>query len=306
MRRRKARHSLVNNVVWLLASMLRPLPFEVSRRVAGSLGSLSFDLFGKERGKVLRHLEIAYGDALPAEERRRVGRRLFRNYGYGVAELLQFPKGDRFFGSLRVEIEGREHLDWAVREGKGCVFVTAHAGNWELLAAWLARGGYPVNVVARTARHSNVEDILRRHREAAGVRVLARRASTLAMVRVLRQGEGLGILCDVDTRGDGVFVDYFGRLAYTQTGPARLAARTGAPLIIGFIARGGPRTHRIVVLPPVWVGEEGCAQKGAMDIPTAVQHYTAEIERWVRRYPDQWIWTHPRWRTRPPGEERAE
>jgi len=303
MRFRRFRHSLVSHLIWLLTSLLRPLPFGVTRVLVGFLGTLFYAILGGHRRLAMRHLELAFGDALSPRDRKRLVRRLFRNYGYGAAECLQFPKGDSFFRSLHMAVEGREHLDWAVRKGKGCVFVTAHAGNWELLAAWLAREGYPVNVVARPARHAHVEELLRRHREAAGVRVFSKYASALAMVRVLRRGEGLGILSDVDTRGEGIFVEFFGRPAFTPTGPARLAARTGAPLIVGFTAREGVRAHRIAVRPPVWVVDGKPERADEKDIPSAVEYYTREIERWVREYPDQWIWTHPRWKTRLAAEE---
>lgn len=303
MRLKRFRHRLVNRLVWLITSSFRPLPFAVTRFFLGQLGIVGYYLVYPERRKVLGNLAIAYGDSLSERERRRIAKRLFRNYGYGAAEFLQFPRGDAFLDSLRIDIEGREYLDWVVEEGRGCVFVTAHAGNWELLGAWLAREGYPVNVVARLARHSNLRDLLRRHREAAGVRVFERATSTYAMIRVLRRGEGLGLLADVDSRKvDGMFVEFFGRPAFTPIGPARLAARTGAPLLVGFIARLGSRTHRLVVLPPVTVVEHEPGSPKEKDIPSTVRYYTREIERWVREYPDQWIWTHPRWRTRPPEE----
>lgn len=305
MRLKRFRHRLVNGLVWLIAGLFRPLPFGVSRCFFGTLGVLSYYLIYQERRKALQHLVIAFGDTLSERERRNLVRRLFRNYGYGAAEFMQFSKGEKFFRSLDVKMEGREYVDRMAKEGKGCVFVTAHAGNWELLAAWMAREGYPVNVVARPARHSNVEDLLSRNREAAGVKVFARKLSTVAMVRVLHRGEGLGILADVDTRGDGMFVDFFGEPAFTPIGPARLAAKTGAPLMVGFIARIGPRSHRIVVLPPVKVVEDEPASSEEKGIPSAVRYYTQETERWIREYPDQWVWTHQRWKTRPPDRANS-
>jgi KDO2-lipid IV(A) lauroyltransferase len=122
------------------------------------------------------------------------------------------------------------------------------------------------------------------------------------MMNVLRRGEGLGILSDVDTRGEGIFVDFFGRPAHTPTGPARLAARTGAPLVVGFTARTGSRKHRIVVHTPVSVVDDSPSGGDEKDIPDTVRYYTHEIERWIRKYPDQWVWTHRRWKRKPPPE----
>jgi KDO2-lipid IV(A) lauroyltransferase len=297
---RKVRHEGINWFIRLFVAAVRPVPFGLLRPVCGAMGVVGYRLVFPERRKALEHLRMALGDEKSGKERDRIARNLFRNYGYCVAELLQFPKGEAFFGSIEVEVEGREHLDWLVEHGKGAVFVTAHAGNWEILAAWLSRRGYPVNVVAREARHSHAERILQSHRDAAGVRVFTKYRSARAMMAVLLRGEGLGILADVDTRGEGIFVDFFGLPAHTPTGPARLAAKTGAPLVVGFIARTGPRRHRIVVNPPVTVVDGKPPGGDEKDIPGAVRYYTREIERWVRRYPDQWVWTHRRWKRKPP------
>lgn len=303
MRFRKLRHEGINWVIRLFVGAFRPVPFGILRSFCGGLGTAAYYLFPPERRKALKHLGIAFSGEKSLQEQRRIARHLFRNYGYCVAELLQFPKGDAFFRTIAMEVEGREYLDWLVENGRGAVFVTAHAGNWELLAAWLSRQGYPVNVVAREARHSHAERVLQTHRAAAGVRVFTKYRSARAMMEVLRKGEGLGILSDIDTRGDGIFVDFFGRPAHTPTGPARLAARTGAPLVVGFTARLGPRRHRIFVQSPIRVVEGTPAGEGEKDIPGAVRYYTREIEDWIRQYPDQWVWTHRRWKRKPPPEE---
>jgi len=283
----------------LLRRLLSRVPLGVSRTVLGFLGEAAYFVRRRDRARSLSNLLTAFGDSLRPKEIERLAGLSYRNLGYSVAEFLHFPRGDAFFNRLQVDFPDRDILDRLVREGRGCVFVTAHVGNWELLAAWLARQGYPVNVLARPTRDDRMERILHAYRTAGGVKVHWRGVSTREMFRILENGEALGILGDLDTRGEGVFIPFFGRSAYTQVGAAKLAARTGAPLVTGFIARTGPRSHKIRVTRCLYVSEDPHPGDGSVDVMEAVRIYTDEIESWIRKYPDQWIWMHARWKTTP-------
>jgi KDO2-lipid IV(A) lauroyltransferase len=291
------RHRYGIYLVNLLRGILCRVPLGVSRAVLGFLGEAAFLVRRKDRAQTLSNLRTAFGDSLGPKEIERLAKLSYRNLGYSLAEFLQFPRGDAFFKTLQFDFPDRGILDQLVEEGRGCVFVTAHVGNWELLAAWFARQGYPVNVVARLTRDHRMEDVLQAYRAAGGAKVLWRGISTRGMLRILRSGEGLGILGDLDTKGEGVFIPFFGRSAYTQIGPAKLAARTGAPLVTGFIARTGPRSHKIRVTRCVRVSEDPVPGDRSVNVMEAVRIYTDEIESWIRKYPDQWIWMHARWKT---------
>ncbi len=290
--------------LYLLRSVLSRVPLGASRAILGFLGEMAFFVRRGDRARTLSNLRTAFGNSLGEREIERMARMSYRNLGYSAAEFLQFPRGDALFNSLRFDFPDRGVLDELLKEGRGCVFVTAHVGNWELLAAWMAREGYPVNVVARVTRDSRLEDLVQDYRTAGGAKVLWRGVSTRGMLRILRNGEGLGILGDLDTKGEGIFIPFFGRSAYTQVGPAKLAARTGAPLVTGFIARTGPRSHRIRVTRCVKVSEDPVPGDGSVNVVEAVRIYTDEIESWIRKYPDQWIWMHARWKTTPERIER--
>jgi KDO2-lipid IV(A) lauroyltransferase len=175
--------------------------------------------------------------------------------------------------------------------------LTAHFDNWELLGASLALNGYPLNVVAREVRSEKLQQLVKAHREAVGMKVIYRGASLKSGLRCLKRNEILAILADVDTKSDGVFVDFFGRLAYTPIGPVAIALKTQALIVPAFIIRQPDDSHRVVIEKPLKLQITG--QKN-IDIQVNTQLFTKVIESYVRRYPTQWIWMHPRFKTRPP------
>lgn len=287
------------NLVGLLQWILSLIPLSISRVILGGLAEVAFHLRPRDRRQTLSNLRTAFGDTLATKELERLAKRAYRNLGYSVAEFLQFPRGERFFEKLDVKIQGLDIVDKTIAEGKGYVLLSAHAGNWELLAALLVRKGYHLNVVARITRDSRLERILYAYRSRAGMNVLWKGISTMSMMRLLKNKGSLGLVGDLDTKGEGVFIPFFGRSAYTQTGPARLAAHAGVPLLVGFICRTGPLAHEVHVTRKIYVSVDPTAGDGTVSILEAVQIYTKEIESWIRSHPDQWIWMHARWKTTP-------
>ena len=297
--RRGLTYRLVVSLLWVLSR----IPFNLRIRLIGLLAVLTYYLIPRERRRILANLEAAYGDELSPRARRRIARSVFRNLGYSACEVLQIPEGKPFWDRLRIEISGEQYIERALKKGKGVVFVSAHAGNWELSGGWMARNGLGAGVVARRTREERFEPIIRRYRAAAGMQVHLKSLSMLGMVRSLRKNQTVVIMGDLDTKGEGVFAPFFGRPAYTQTGPARLAQRTGAPILTGFTARTGRLAHTIEIGPPIEVANLGNDKDNWDQIRSAVNEYTRRIEAWIRDHPDQWIWMHRRWKTRPPKPE---
>jgi KDO2-lipid IV(A) lauroyltransferase len=197
----------------------------------------------------------------------------------------------------RVQIEGWEHVEAAHRAGLGGIFVTGHLGNWELCAVYVAIRGIPMNVVARRIYLEPLNQRLVTIREGMGVRTLYRDESMRAMIRRLRENEFLGILPDQDVRRiGGIFVDFFGRPAHTPVGPALLCLASGSPLLLARDIREGSR-HRITVDPPVWADRSAPREE---EVRRLVNLYSQRLEQFVREHPEQWVWMHRRWRTRPP------
>jgi KDO2-lipid IV(A) lauroyltransferase len=179
--------------------------------------------------------------------------------------------------------------------------LTGHFGNWELFAYAHGLLGYPVHLVAQTIKNPLIDDYLTRMRERAGTRMLRKHQAARTVLRTLDQ-HGLMVLpLDQNaSRRTGVFVEFFGRLASTNSGFARIAARADVPIYPAFLVRDGESAHhRIVILPRVPIASMANRESAAHEL---TQRCTAILEEMIRRYPDHWLWTHKRWRTRPAGE----
>lgn len=185
----------------------------------------------------------------------------------------------------------------------GAVVLTAHLGNWELFAYAHALFGHPVTVVHRPMRNGRIDEAIIGVRSRSGTRSIAKKAAAREAIRALRNGEMVAIPADQNqTRRYGVFADLFGLPASTTPGPARLAMLTGAPIYPAFLIRDGETDrHRLEFFPALPMAETGDRDA---DIATNTRRCNAVIEQMLRAHPEQWIWFHKRWRTRPEGEPR--
>ena len=275
--------------------LLGALPVPVALAIGRGLGTAAHAAMAGPRGLARTHLALAFPE-LPAVEHRRLARETFRHAGESFAELVLFPKLAR--RPSYVDVVGTGALDAALARGQGAIAVTGHAGNWELLAAWAALLGYPLTVIVRRVNDLRFHSLIVRFRLAAGVEVLVRDdPGFLSAVRdALRRNRVVAILIDQDTRGAGVFVPFFGRLARTPPGAALLALRTGAPLVTTFIQRR-PGGGHLIRVAPVDAAERG-ASRG---VAALTARLTAAIEAQIRCAPAEWVWWHERWRRRPPS-----
>jgi Kdo2-lipid IVA lauroyltransferase/acyltransferase len=204
----------------------------------------------------------------------------------------------------RIRIDGLEHLRTVMERDGRALLLTAHLGNWELLPAACRLTGYRLSVVLRPLDAPWLDRLANRVRERAGVQLIEKRAAARATLRSLESGGMVGILLDQNAaRRESVFVPFFGRAASTSRSLAVLALRTGTPIVPVFIHRESCGTHRIVIRPPLdpsRVGEQEA------NITALTRRCTEAIEAAIRGAPEQWLWMHDRWRTRPPGERRRE
>jgi KDO2-lipid IV(A) lauroyltransferase len=263
------------------------------------VGLAGFWLIAKERRKALQSLNTAFGKEQEPAELKRIAIGAYRHLGRSFFELLDFYYYHRLNPEDFISIEGREYLDQGLRRGKGVIFVSAHLGNWELLPLYTASLGYPASIIARRISNDGINDFMLKFRQQTGVRVilLKRRGKVGKDVfRALADNRILGVLMDQDSRVDGVFVNFFGRLAYTPGGPVALALATGAAIVPGFIIRDSKGCHQMKLLPPYELKITGNKQK---DILVNTQTLTGIIEEYVRKFPAQWVWMHQRWRRQP-------
>ncbi len=275
--------------------LARYLPHRAMLAVGAALANLVFEFSAKEKHEVYEQLRSRLGLTNPRAIAE-IARKCFQHWGKSVIEVMWFPTLTREKVNRLVTFEGRGHLDAALTAGRGVVLLTAHFGNWELMGATLTLNGYPLNVIAREVRSKHLEQLVKAHRDAVGMRVIYRGASVKQGMRCLRHNEILGILADLDTQTDGVFVDFLGSLAYTPYGPVAIAMKTRALIVPAFIIRQPDDSHRIVIERPLQLQLTGQKEH---DIQVNTQLFTKVIESYVRRYPEQWIWMHQRWKTRP-------
>jgi KDO2-lipid IV(A) lauroyltransferase len=200
----------------------------------------------------------------------------------------------------RVTIDGLEHVTRALAESpNGILALSAHLGNWEVLSVVGMVTGLPTATVVRPLDSVLLDRFAERLRASTGVEVIRKRQAFRAVVEALRRGRVVAILLDQNaSRAEGVFVPFFGRAASTSRSLALLSLRTHAPIVPVFVHREADGRHRIVVEPPL-------ARPAAGSVQADVRELTAEcarrVEAAVRRWPDQWLWLHRRWRTRPAG-----
>lgn len=238
---------------------------------------------------------------MPTGQREQIARGVFANLGRMLAEFSQFPKMNRGNIHSIVEYDGLEHYTEARSRDRGVLFLTAHTGSWELSAFAHALYGFPMHFLTRPIDNPLVEGLVTRYRTMSGNRVIRRTEAARDVLRALSAKETVGILIDQNTtRNEGVFVDFFGIPAATTTGLAALTLRSGAPVVPGFIRWDGERQKHILEFQaPVELVRTG---DRSADLVRNTARFNQVIEAFVRRYPDQWLWIHKRWKTRPDGE----
>jgi KDO2-lipid IV(A) lauroyltransferase len=286
----------VRGLLFFLALTPRPLAASLGR----AFGAFFFTLAGGERRKTLRHLALAFPNLSEAARHKLAGR-VWRGFGrtvFETARWLKWPSAK--IAAQAARVEGWPHLEKALAKGKGVLLVTAHLGNWELLAAALA-ARVPAGAVAQKIYDSRFDSLITDFRENhLGVSMIKRGMALRGILEALKKNQLVIVLCDQDSGKDGVFVPFFGRSAWTQSGTARIALKTGAALVPAFMVRGEDGLFEMRVEKEIPLPSGADMEKKVLE---TVRRYTEVIESFVRAYPDQWVWMHERWRTRPEGEE---
>jgi len=281
---------------------LRLLPLRAALRVGRFLGSVSWLL--DRRHRLVAEENAARALGLKKAEARRFIRRVYRNTGATSVETLLMPHilRRKSFAEF-TRFEGEEHLRAALAKGKGLIVVTAHIGNWELAGIGLAEKIGSLLAVTRAMDNPLLDRYVRKLRERLGLSIVDRHGALRPVIGQLHKGGAVGMLIDQNQRKDGVFVDFFGRLAATVPSPASIALKYDVPVLAGYSYReGNGFFHRLRIEPPFELIRTGDHEA---DVTANTALFTRRIEGWVRRHPDQWFWLHSRWRTRPSEEMRA-
>lgn len=298
--RQRTEAALVSALLWGLGS----LPRQGAIWMGIGLAHLLAWLLPHLRSVGRDNLALAF-PSLAARERQRLLWGCITNLGRLLGEFSQFPRLHAGNISELVEYEGFAHFAAARAQGRGVIFFTGHLGAWELSAYAHALYGYPLNILVRPIDNPLVDRLVTRWRTASGNRVFSKHRDLRGLVASLRRGETVGILADVHVQPQhGIFCPFFGRPASTSPLVARLARRTGATVIPGYLVWDARRRrHRLVFEPPVPLVQTA---DEAFDIRENTLRLTRCWEAIVQRYPDQWLWIHRRWKSQPiPDDTKA-
>ena len=292
------RHWLEYGALRTIVGVLSVFPWRVASAVGAALGTLGYRPLRIRRRVVDHQLALAFPE-LGGGARRRIALRAYEHLGRVAVETAIVSKlGGGAVLELFHPAAGWEHVEGPVAEGRGVILVSGHLGNWELAAAYLVARGVHTDVVVRRLTNPLVDRYVTRSRRRLGWTIIPDRDAVRRIPRSIQEGHVVPMLADQGVKGlASTFVPFFGRDARTPKGPAVLALRLGAPCVLTAVIREPDGRYRMH-FEPVPVVSTGHRER---DVDTIVAAYTRQLEAWVRRYPEQYLWQHRRWRRRPDG-----
>ena len=295
------RQRLEYAAAWPFIKILGILPRRLARAFGISLGWIIYFAHVRLRKVGMRNLALAFPDKSVAE-RARILRGEFTSLGRQLAEVCQFPRYTLSNVEDVVVYDGLENFEKAFARKKGVLFLTAHFGGWELSAFTHSLHGHWLHVVMRPMDNKYIDRMIRQYRTMHGNSVVDKDDFVRGLLAAMKAGEVVGILMDTNmTPPQGIFVDFFGIKACTASGLARIALRTDAAVVPTFtIWDSDLKKYRLRFDPAVELTRNGHLEA---DIAANTQKFTSIIEEYVRKYPEQWLWVHRRWKTRPEGEK---
>lgn len=276
------------------------LPLRFSLRLGSCLSRLFYSFAEKLRRTGRRNLALAFPELSPPEQARLLSG-CFENLGRLLGAFSHFEKESLETWREIIDIEGLEQLETARAQGRGIILFTGHVGAWELTSFALSLFDQPLSFLVRRIDNPRIEALVDAARTCRGNRTIDKMFAAREMLETLRRGGTLGILVDLNTLDrEAVFVDFFGIKAATTFIVAKLALRTGASIVPVFAPWDEKRRKfTLKIDEPLSFAPTGDEEADAVRL---TQLITNVVESYVRRYPDQWLWIHRRWKTRPPGE----
>lgn len=295
--KRSVKYSAIIGLVKFILFTVKIMPWKWTSSMCAHLGILGFYLVKKERIKTIKNLTIAYGAEKSDAEINLMAREVFYNLGRGAAELaikLNTDTEEEYFRN--VEVIGREHAERAVARGKGMIMIIPHLGCWEALPkAWTVLG-VKGGAVGKPMKNEKINNWVLKNREFNGFKVMPRGSSYKTILQFIKQNNSLGMLIDQDTNVKGVFVDFYGKPAYTPIGAAMLALDTDAAVITSCYVRTKGNQYKLICSEPIETIRTG-DRKEELQLNTEL--YQKSIEKLIKKYPHQWVWMHERWKTTP-------
>lgn len=296
------RHYLEYILLLTAGFLFRCFPLKIGLMIGRFLGRLVFAIDIEHRQIALKNIQLAKGLILHGNTDTKTNRhsalsmvkKVYLGLGMSMAEFFYIPRVHKDYIKRFITIEGKENLDSAMSQGKGVIMVFGHIGSWELNNAIYGILGYPTTAVAFQQNNRMTDRIINKYRQYHGVKVVYDDTQYQDLVAILKSGCILALVSDQDAGTRGVFVDFLGRPASTAKGPAILAMRTGAPLMISMLIRESNNMHRLIFKGPLEISNTGNFKK---DVLINTKLWSNVLEDCVKAYPEQWFWLHRRWKT---------
>lgn len=287
-------------ILILLTAILRLIPLTVNLKWAKIIGRFLFLLNKRHRLRAIDNLYHAFPEK-KEEEILKICQDVYINMVKVYMEFLFLPYLNDKYLQMKTRIIGRENLEKALALNKGIVSVTSHLDNWELVGTILVHHGFPVDAIYHPMKNPYSDKFIYNIRKKTGMQLISMNNSLKPSLKALAENHLLGLIADQDAGGDGVFINFFGRPASTAKGPAFFAVKTGAPMLFFTMLRDNNDSHSLYISSSLPVKITGDLKN---DIYYNTKLWSDELEKWVRKYPEQWFWLHRRWHSRPKKENR--
>jgi len=298
--RRKIRYSLVYRFVQFFIFLSNILPRVSWLKFCGFLGRIAYMFAGNTRRRIIDHLRFAYGPEKNDKEISRLSWKVFEMLGKNTGEML---RATRVKNLAELEefltTKGLENYEVAIKKGKGVIFLTCHLGAFDLQVSNMALRGLNPNIIGTPLKDERLNELLWNYRNMYGAIAIERGKETFRLIKVLKSGGSVALLIDQDTKVKSRFVNFFGKPAATPVGATVLAMKTGAAVVPTYVHLGSDWKQQMYILPEIPIRRSGDEEA---DMVYNTQILTNFIENTIRKHPDQWVWMHERWRTKP-GEE---
>lgn len=277
----------------LLTKVLGLFPLGLLYAAAGGLARLAFFFMPRRRRVAISNLGYAFGASLPEEEKKKIALKSFQHAAFTILELCLIPK---FFRNPQrhFEFQGREHMEASLAAGHGAILAMSHLGSWELVSASPRFLRFQVLAVVKTIRAGFFDSMIQTWRDAAGYLATKKKNSIRASLETLKKNEAVAVLIDQWAGPEGIWVPFFEKGTATTSLPARLAKQTGASIVLHFAVRLEPGRFLIQLSPPLLPRKDDPFWE-----TTVTSRLNTILEEMIRKYPDQWLWGHRRWKPKP-------
>ncbi len=277
----KLHHPIIIVLFYLAKFFIKLLPLNFLPFLGSQLGKYSFLILKSKRNLVYENLKIAF----PHWDKEKLKKCVLENFKHYGITFLELFKTENLLN--KIEIEGIENL-----KEKPSILITGHIGNWELMAQALGKNGVPLFALAKKSYLNVFTKFLINLRKKGNVETILRSEndSPKKLLKAIREGKVLGFLIDQDTKVDGIFVDFFGRPAYTPKGPVEIALKKNIPLNFGYLVRKGNLKYYLKVER---------IDNISLNLEEILRIINKKFENIIKAHPTQWVWVHKRWKTKP-------